>query len=123
MKSTVSLQQLIDARLNGFAVELLAESINGHRQKAKLRQPFSFLYKDVFFMLSLSPDRDWTVAELLEVLEPISNIPTMDTFLVRFARAFIAAEGDERDMLVPIAVTLIDRYYLWKPEQHNEEGK
>lgn len=112
-RSTITMQELIDSGLNGFAVELLAESINGHRGKEKLYRPFSFAFDDVAFTFSLLPDREWTEESLVEILKPLAAIEQIDTFLVRFARAFVLAQSDERTWLVHVALMLIERYSLW----------
>lgn len=112
-RSTITLQDLINCGLNAFAVQLVAESINGHHDKEVLRRPLSFMLDDVIFTLSLSPERGWTHELLLEILTPISNIVTMDTDLIRFARTFVAADEELRAQLAHVAVILIDKYSLW----------
>jgi hypothetical protein len=123
MRSSVALQTLIDAGLNGFAIELVAESINGHHQKERLRDPFSFVYKDVVFTLSLCPDRDWTYGELLKIFYPIAHIKDQDSYLIRFARTFVAANETERGFLAHVALVLIEKYSLWPPQAAPEEGE
>lgn len=121
MRSTITCQQMIDSGLNGFAVELLAESINGHKQKEKLRTPFSFIYKDVIFTLSLCPDREWTDEDLLKILEPIAKIEKPESFLIHFARAFVAADDEKRPFLAHLALMLIEKYSLWPYEPSQVE--
>lgn len=116
-RNTVTMQQLLDAGLNAFGAELLAESINGHRQKEAMKRPITFVLRDVVFTLSLCPDRNWTHEELLEILKPIAAIDTIDSYLVRFARAFVAADEEERPFLAHVALMLIDKYSLWTPDQ------
>jgi hypothetical protein len=115
-RCTVTLQQLIDLRLKAFAVELLAESINGHREKEKLRNPFSFAFDDVIFTLSLMPERTWTNETLQEVFRPIANIQDQESFLIHFARAFMSANDEERAQLTHMALMLVEKYSLWPAE-------
>lgn len=121
-RSTISSQELFDSGLNVFAVQMLAKSINGHGRKDELRRPFSFAYDDVVFTFSLMPDRDWTEETLVEILRPVAAAENDDTFLARFARAFCAAERDERLWLVHVALMLVDRYDLW-PNERKSEGR
>jgi hypothetical protein len=113
LRSTITLQQLIDSGLNGFAVQLLAESINGHHQKERLRRPFLFAFDDVVFTLSLMPERDWTKQQLLEIFETIAALEEPDSYLRAFAHAYVVADKTERLYLTHVALLLIEEYGLW----------
>jgi hypothetical protein len=122
-RSTITFQQLLDSGLNAFAVELLAESINGHRQKEKLRKPFSFMFRDAIFTISLCPEREWTAETLLNIFQPIANIEGQDSYLIRFARLFVIADEQERPRLAHLALMLIEQYSLWPCELQQSESE
>lgn len=119
-RGTITSQQLLDAGLNAFAVQLLAKSINGHGQKEKLRRPISFAYDDVVFTLSLMPDHEWTQEGLAAILLPLAEGP--DSFLSRVAQAFITADKEERTWLIHLVLMLLDKHDLWPSEAAANEG-
>ena len=49
----VTMQQIIDAGLNAFALQLFVESVAGHRD-AKTFSPFSFRFRGI--TITLQPD-------------------------------------------------------------------
>lgn len=51
---TVSMQQILDAGLNAFAIQLFAESVAG-KNDAKTFTPFSFVYRGVRVTLQPEP--------------------------------------------------------------------
>lgn len=124
-RSTIALQDLINAGLNGFAIQLVAESMNGHHQKELLRKPLSFAFDEVIFTISLMPEREWTAEALAEAFRPVAELADEDTFLARFARAFVGADREEQRFLTHYALILIDKYNLWPPaaaDRPNPEG-
>lgn len=120
-RSTCSMQDLQDAGLNPFAVQLLAESING--LKGRLVEPITFVYNDAVFTLSELPAQEWTHDTLRDIFKPFADPQKPDSFLTLFARTFLAADERDGPFLAHVAIMLIERYKMWSASVAADESQ